>query len=471
MSNIERAANAIEALSGVQLDNKLLGYDAAIQRFASLATSTPVGFSQFNELLISLGVDAICADYFDFLVTGEIAQGVSVSAQVTTLDELDSLAERAQKLSLLAFGNVKFGFRQFGQKPLLVRDWATFLIPVSTDRFEKRLPSAIPLEAISIDKRPMLGYISGDEIKKKAEKNPLDEAAQHALVSRNEVIEVGKRNQSIYLAIHHLDIYVATSMRKKHEFHAVALFCKSLFESSKLSKLNLNYFDPTLAYAEDRIDKGLSEALMLKRAKLTIFLAQETDTLGKDSELAITLAQGKPVIAFVPQADDDFFNELEVSLVAAYGQEQLVNQLLLQLQSLKSSLAWDDPDVKVWVQTHEDDRALLLDKIRTRFRVEATKFYNNRADMLKSIHPLGIQVKLDSGTATGVLVVRTINSCSELIEAILTNNLKFAVETISSAEKKTHLLLRESISNSIFRVMTYDRSLEKAFWNFYLTKS
>lgn len=39
---------------------------------------------------------------------------------------------------------------------------------------------------------------------------------------------------------------------------------------------------------------------MLKRARCTIYMAQETDTFGKDSELATTLAQGKPVIVFCP---------------------------------------------------------------------------------------------------------------------------------------------------------------------------
>ena len=43
---------------------------------------------------------------------------------------------------------------------------------------------------------------------------------------------------------------------------------------------------------------------MLKRAKCTIYLAGETETLGKDSELAATLAQGKTVIAYVPSLED-----------------------------------------------------------------------------------------------------------------------------------------------------------------------
>ena len=44
---------------------------------------------------------------------------------------------------------------------------------------------------------------------------------------------------------------------------------------------------------------------MLKRACCTVYSVQDTDTLGKDSELASTLAQGKPVIAYVPDMDAD----------------------------------------------------------------------------------------------------------------------------------------------------------------------
>jgi len=40
---------------------------------------------------------------------------------------------------------------------------------------------------------------------------------------------------------------------------------------------------------------------MLQRATLTIYNAGSQDTMGKDSELAATLAQGKPVIVFVPE--------------------------------------------------------------------------------------------------------------------------------------------------------------------------
>ena len=67
-----------------------------------------------------------------------------------------------------------------------------------------------------------------------------------------------------------------------------------------VDNLKLRYFDPTQSHLDFRIDKGLIEGLMLKRAACTVYMVQETDTFGKDSELASTLAQGKPVIAFIP---------------------------------------------------------------------------------------------------------------------------------------------------------------------------
>src|SRR5437899_9296486 len=95
-------------------------------------------------------------------------------------------------------------------------------------------------------------------------------------------------------------------MRAANEYEEISKFCDAVFVHPRLKKLKLRWFDPTQAYCKDRIDKGLAEALMLKRAKCTLYLVQETDTIGKDSELASTLAQGKPVIAYVPTADRAF---------------------------------------------------------------------------------------------------------------------------------------------------------------------
>ena len=82
--------------------------------------------------------------------------------------------------------------------------------------------------------------------------------------------------------------------------------------------------------------------------------------------------------------------------------------------------------------------------------------YDRRAETLKEHHPLGIQVDLESGVANGVLVVRTVDQCAQLVRRIMTNSLEFAVDTIQE-DGQEYLLLRERISNSVYRVMTGDR--------------
>ncbi len=111
------------------------------------------------------------------------------------------------------------------------------------------------------------------------------------------------RNQDVYLTWDHMDVYFATSMRKRWEFEDLYDFVNGLMTRPELADLTLRYFDPTQSYTSNRVNKGLVESLMLKRAKCTVYSVQDTDTLGKDSELAATLAQGKPVIAYVPEID------------------------------------------------------------------------------------------------------------------------------------------------------------------------
>src|SRR5207247_1862494 len=102
------------------------------------------------------------------------------------------------------------------------------------------------------------------------------------------------------------------------EYQIVSQFVDEVFSCPRLKTMKVRWFDPTQAYCSDRIDKGLAEGLMLKRALCTLYLAQESDTLGKDSELASTLAQGKPVIAFIPlikPEEQDSYVEKLLSMV------------------------------------------------------------------------------------------------------------------------------------------------------------
>lgn len=107
------------------------------------------------------------------------------------------------------------------------------------------------------------------------------------------------RNTQLYLsAVNDLDVYVATSMRSREDFRKMAANCEAVFGSDLLKGLHLRYFDPTLSAAPGHEDKGLIECLMVKCAKILIYIAGDKDSYGKDAEAAMALSMGKPVIFY-----------------------------------------------------------------------------------------------------------------------------------------------------------------------------
>jgi hypothetical protein len=275
------------------------------------------------------------------------------------------------------------------------------------------------------------------------------------------------RNHEAYLASDHLDVYVATSMRERHEYLLVSDLTRQIFGHEKLARLKVRWFDPTQAYCSDRVDKGLAEALMLKRAKCTLYFAQETDTLGKDSELASTLAQGKPVIAFVPQPGSDYVDTLLSRLRSAYAGRNDQSLILDQLRVFLPDAAWKNKRVREWLDSPE---SFGLEEAKQLLATSIRDHYDKRAGMLRDDHPLGIQVNLATGVANGVLVARTVEHCAELIYRVITRRLEFKLE-LEVRDGRKYFFLKEMTSNCIFRVMTGDAMLTNSFWNFYLDPS
>jgi hypothetical protein len=277
------------------------------------------------------------------------------------------------------------------------------------------------------------------------------------------VRQIGEFNHHCYLDYDHMDVYVATSMREKHDFWNVSRFVTEVFGKPEVADLKLRYFDPTQAYCPHRIDKGLSEALMLKRASCAIYMAGESDTLGKDSELAATLAQGKPVIAYVPRLEDyeRFKKEFaEPLLQEVYPGEDYALVALRILQSYAPESAWSRSEIRGWIEETPK-----LDEILPVLFDSAKELYNKRALNLLDTHPLGLQVNLETGVGNGVLVARDTNQCAKLLQGILLDELGFDLDDRSN---ENFIFLREKATRSVHRVVTRDQHLTNSFWNFYL---
>jgi len=328
-------------------------------------------------------------------------------------------------------------------------------------------------------------------------------------IKYEEIRKKAELNTDIYLTWDYLDVYLATSMREKYEYEAFYDFTRQVFKNKKLTKLRLRYFDPTQSFEKNRIDKGLIEGLMLKRAKCTIYSVQESDTLGKDSELASTLAQGKPVIAFIPEINIDkhakFIKSQSLAFICnkidlLFGEfrkyETLINlrKWLLKSKLKTKKIDLNDPESfrklifdmsssiskkaysNIWESMETSPTELRKTKTSLGLEFEiicyfiaiADKaFYDRRAYTIQKAHPLGIQIHLDTGVANGVLLVRNVEDCANLLYNVLTNNLKFSSD--HNAEFG-YDCLTEKISKSVYRVVTKDLRLTNSFWNFYLPK-
>jgi hypothetical protein len=493
--------------------------------------------SQFNELLLLVHKDRVEAPFFEYFF-----------GQNCTVAEIANGVAKFQRTAMLRYGNFIFAFRSLSrlkdeaafriQLADLGRDPANEL-----KRFRDRRPKLIEIDRIAREHTPYVGYLTAGQIKAEHDRCELlttalqrvDIAADLNTYLREveslagaqerpvltEIIESYRKrfsaatledlkdfltdslqklaqlyatvkgvrrraiqNQNVCLTWDHMDVYFATSMRKAWEYEDLYDFIDQLMSAPGLKELDIRYFDPTQSFTDNRINKGLVEALMLKRARCTVYSVQDTDTLGKDSELASTLAQGKPVIAYVPDIDvekraEQLLSEepatiLERLRFVLYADENLPMRLSSQEYDLLGSVQdhlVDFISAQVWlslpdVQSAAEFKSRLTASLRDFCRIVARSekaVYDKRAKTLRESHPLAIQVNLDTGVANGVLVVRTVADCATLLRRILLGEMEFRLE-----EKDHMWYLREEISGCVYRVVTSDRKLNNSFWNFYL---
>lgn len=118
-----------------------------------------------------------------------------------------------------------------------------------------------------------------DELEREAAR--LAPKTEPELLQMQETQETAMRNLAGYPSADYMDVYVATSMRSDADFVSVNSFVRTLFADDRLRRYKLRYFNPTQSWIDDRVAKGLVEALMLRRADATIYMAQKSDTFGK----------------------------------------------------------------------------------------------------------------------------------------------------------------------------------------------
>ena len=358
--------------------------------------------------------------------------------------------------------------------------------------------------------------------------NPAELEAEASRILRDEkdVAEmentqsIALRNLSNYVSADYIDVYVATSMRKDSDYISVNRFVSSLFHHEEISPLRLRYFNPTQSWIEDRVAKGLVEALMLRRADVTVYMAQKEDSFGKDSEASVALGQGKPVIVFVPKlsytsdggvsldseelilADDSTLTAIiktegkaaEAEVDETLDHAGLFSQALtIRLRNLTEAqlgeivrLHWADfglldeaERIKGDNDTTRQDsytnwvKALAIGKkppaldeqLREdviRILVATTVRLEKRAEVFREVHPLALQVILSTGVLNGILVARSVDSCAKLLKGVLKNEFDLELEI----DDDNYRLVEKSTRSTI-RVISRNALLVNALNNLY----
>lgn len=420
-----------------------------------------IGHSQFNEILISHGCRTTSNCFFQKFWGSSIE---SITHFIKGINDF-------RKVALLLYGNISYGYKFLVSMSEKDFKKAIKEIEILSDKIYKNRHDPIyKVKEIKGEKTPLTGYFLQDEIATRKKQDPSNEKVIKLWEDLQDVQKLAKYNHNAYLCSDHMDVYVATSMRKPHEFMLVNQFCKKVFspENILVKNLNLRWFDPTQACCSDRIDKGLSEALMLKRAKCTIYLIQESDTLGKASEMASTLAQGKTVIAYVPKVDSsnkpNWINWFKIYSANPYFDDLNQESILKDLAKIYCSNqilenGTNNEKFRDWFFGRED---MSVDSIVNNIVDGAKELWDQRADTLKYKHPLGIQVDLQTGVANGVLVVRDEHTCIDLIHQIMLNQMEFEVE-----DNNGYVFLKEQKTGCIYRVSSNDSILVNSFWNYY----
>lgn len=549
---IKDLAILLSLLCGHEIDLQNLSQESlhAINGFLN-KKNIRLGYEEFNELLLLFNQDRVESPFFDFFFLKKSPipkpNKTKREKQSVTLDELKEGVKRFRGFALLCFGNFRYAFRTLseGKNP---SSFVQLLNPWNSDSrqekelFRKRQDPLTPLtgtsDEIEKSKTWLVGKFSGAVLKSDGETLRDDlvaELRKRQKLTHKEVIKLTKtcneliklrsaekatrtkagHNSIKYLTWDYLDVYVATSMRQPWEYEETYDFIKNVFRLVQKDIPKVRWFDPTQADTKSAIDKGLLEGLMLKRAKCTIYMAQEGDTLGKDSELAATLAQGKPVIAYVRSGDPSkhekelkrrplsYFRQRLLTLLADGFFDKRDNRIKVSnlLKKLKLSVEPEqlrgvgrDTDevhgmLKLFDDFKKECKFQIIGKttesvFRNKYRgalARSAKLLatiesvaaDNRAATIKNTHPLGFQVHLESGVANGILVARNEEECADLVKGVLTRTLTFDIgleksKTEEGTEKTFATVLLEVNTKSRFRVVTKDACLTNSFWNFYL---
>src|SRR5687767_1301398 len=119
-------------------------FSAAVEApVQSLLAKSGMGYSQLNELLLSLGYDRVTEWFFQYLLDGKLDYGHE--SVFKSVDQLRAGVDRFCQFAILRFGNVKFAFKRLSTLPQAdLAEELSLLEPADLHKFQSRHDALLP---------------------------------------------------------------------------------------------------------------------------------------------------------------------------------------------------------------------------------------------------------------------------------------------------------------------------------------
>jgi len=191
-----------------------------------------IGYSQFNELLLLFGLDRISIDFFQYIADKKLPYNSNdPTSKINSIDDLEKGINKFRVFAVFRFGNIRYAFKTLSKigEEKSFNNWLETLKPKGKEYYQNRHSQILPIKKIDDKDTYYNGEFIGRQIEEVLKNNPKDKDLLKEKTKMDEVREKGIFNYQCYLASDHLDVYIATSMRQRHEYIFVNKIINEIF--------------------------------------------------------------------------------------------------------------------------------------------------------------------------------------------------------------------------------------------------
>ncbi len=381
---------------------------------------------------------------------------------INTIEKFQSSLNKFIKDALWHFGDLERAYLLMNEDDeSFDHNFKAHLFDVES--FEKRLPWKL-IQNIPSEDRGLLGYVSGEK--------PFRH--KRILSTAEEIIKELEDYPNNYSGLSKDEIAEKILDKLKEKMPDVKKATEEIREIISLQDINL--------FSSVQLENNKKNIALAKaEIERTIEKINEVKKKGKENqEHYLRNIEAMDVYVATSMRDDKEYHEMSEFIKKTFNNEKIkelnlrffdptlcycesrIDKGIIECLLVRSSkiTIYCAQDGDTFGKDSELSATLVQGKPAIVYVPKGSDLLDKRAQVFKEFHPLGLQIGVYDGVARGVIVVRSPEESADVLYRILTNSLE-----VDISFEEHGIVLRESITKSVLRVMTGWGVLSNAFWN------